>query len=107
MGFDGEGRFLLSPGVADPRRDILERSWAAVRIQKRFCDKVGALRMELSVDPAVPRRTLVDSARVCQIIGNLVRTCRHRPNAAADCLLQRRSQRPIILTGYATTAHPP
>lgn len=72
VGFSGTGQFTLSPAPVRLRADVLRRSWEGVRMQKRFAEKVRGLQMSLEVAPNVPERTLLDRARLCQVIQNLV-----------------------------------
>lgn len=55
------------------RRDILERSWTSVRLQKRFQDKVRKIQMRMEVRGPLPATAIVDAERASQILTNLVR----------------------------------
>lgn len=65
-------RFRQSPGAADPRRDVVEAAWAAVRVGKRLAEKAVALEMRLEVAEAVPAAATVDAARARQALANVL-----------------------------------
>lgn len=73
VGQEGTGQFTLNAVPVNLRRDILERTWASIRLQKRFAEKLKSIAMELEVAEDVPERAVVDPTRVAMVITNLAR----------------------------------
>lgn len=71
-GLDGENQFAVRPERADPRKDVLDRSWDSVRIQKRFEEKVKRIQMRRHIRGPMPASALIDAERAAQILTNLL-----------------------------------
>lgn len=64
--------FSLAPSRVDLRRDVIEKSWASCRLQKRFSQRIHMLKMELNVAPDVPRFAVLDANRAVQLLTNVI-----------------------------------
>lgn len=72
VGFDGTGQFTVTPVLCNPRTEVLQRSWSVVRLQKRYAEKTAKIRMRYDIAPNVPELTMIDAARACQVLTNLL-----------------------------------
>lgn len=73
MGTDGGAlAFSLNPRVINPRSDVLDRAWKTIRVHRLFVAKAQNVRMELTVSPAVPEKSLADAHRLLQVLVNLL-----------------------------------
>lgn len=72
VGTTGDAEFRISPARTNLRRALLSRAWRTARLQRRYQEKVAKLRMEMSVDEAVPQYAEIDSGRAAQVITNLI-----------------------------------
>lgn len=82
--------FSLAMRHVDIRREIVEKSWATARLQRRFADKVRVLRMELAVTMRVPKEAWADPTRAVQLLTN-VRRRTSRENVAHYSVLRQGS----------------
>lgn len=77
----------MNPGVINPRADILESSWAATRLQKRFADKIRTISMELRIVGSLPHKAILDSSRACQVLNNLLGCAPENPQKRLSSLI--------------------